>query len=48
MMLSCIFASFYPRVTEKCITDVNPHSLYFVGVLYFAFFNYFGNRILID
>ena len=33
----CIFASFYPLITGKCIIYINSLWLYYISVLYFIF-----------
>jgi len=37
---------YYPQVTVKRITDINPPWLYYVGILYFTF--YFARSSLIE
>ena len=35
MLLIAVLDRFYPQVTGKCVIDVNPVWLSYVGVLYF-------------
>jgi len=45
-LLAFVFNS---KVTSKCIADVNPLQLYYVSVLFFAFFIFFfKHQFLID